>query len=358
MVPLAAVTFYSYTANVDALRDAAEREADLLAGELGQRMQLVTAQLTERVEHLMDIAELQAAAEQARECRARRPRRDRTGADARPCFGPAMNRTEASSAPSSSRNGADRSIAKSLGEAAMLLNNVELQNMRGFGRGTDGGSAGRARPPPPAGRGGRAASPSAPPRSAVRRRCESTAPTARGAATDRRPSVATAARRGDSAPCPVTATRASDQCGAATSGQRSGRPNRGWYGSASAAGRPRTRRRDRTRRAGHAAMPAIRRVTMVDANGKLMIDMGPIRREMFRQICRRPRSENLTPEERQRIAAEMNQRMLGIQQGIKIGAAELAEARAGSRESRRKDGAGAEGGGDGEAGNGHGEGRT
>src|SRR5690242_21819995 len=65
VVPLAAVTFYSYTANVDALRDAAEREADLLAGELGQRMQLVTAQLSERVEHLMDIAELQAAGEQA-----------------------------------------------------------------------------------------------------------------------------------------------------------------------------------------------------------------------------------------------------------------------------------------------------
>ena len=65
VVPLGAVTFYAYTANVDALRDAAEREADLLAGELGQRMQLVTAQLSERVEHLMDIAELQAAAEEA-----------------------------------------------------------------------------------------------------------------------------------------------------------------------------------------------------------------------------------------------------------------------------------------------------
>jgi hypothetical protein len=65
VVPLGAVTFYAYTANVNALRDAAEREADLLAGELGQRMQLVTAQLSERVEHLMDIAELQSAAEQA-----------------------------------------------------------------------------------------------------------------------------------------------------------------------------------------------------------------------------------------------------------------------------------------------------
>ena len=65
VVPLGAVTFYSYTNNVRALQDAAEREADLLAGELGQRMQLVTAQLSERVEHLMDIAELQAVAEDA-----------------------------------------------------------------------------------------------------------------------------------------------------------------------------------------------------------------------------------------------------------------------------------------------------
>ncbi len=44
---------------------AAQREADLLAGELGQRMQLVTAQLSERVGHLMDIAEVQAAADAA-----------------------------------------------------------------------------------------------------------------------------------------------------------------------------------------------------------------------------------------------------------------------------------------------------
>ena len=65
VVPLAAVTFYSYTTNVEALRVAAEHEADLLAGELGQRMQLVTAQLSERVEHLMDIAELQTAMDNA-----------------------------------------------------------------------------------------------------------------------------------------------------------------------------------------------------------------------------------------------------------------------------------------------------
>ena len=61
VLPLAAVTFYTYQSNEQALREAAEREADLLAGELGQRMQLVTAQLSQRVEHLMDIQELETA---------------------------------------------------------------------------------------------------------------------------------------------------------------------------------------------------------------------------------------------------------------------------------------------------------
>ena len=61
VLPLAAVTFYTYQSNEQALRERAEREADLLAGELGQRMQLVTAQLSQRVEHLMDIQELETA---------------------------------------------------------------------------------------------------------------------------------------------------------------------------------------------------------------------------------------------------------------------------------------------------------
>ena len=47
VVPLTAVTAFSYRNNAQALRVAAERETDVLAGELGQRMQLVTAQLSE-----------------------------------------------------------------------------------------------------------------------------------------------------------------------------------------------------------------------------------------------------------------------------------------------------------------------
>src|SRR3990172_10779557 len=62
VAPLGAITFYSYTSSVRALREAATQEADLLADELGQRMQLVTARLTERVDRLLDLPALPAPA--------------------------------------------------------------------------------------------------------------------------------------------------------------------------------------------------------------------------------------------------------------------------------------------------------
>src|SRR5215471_14533244 len=61
VVPLAAVTFYSYTSNLRALQVAAQHETEMLTGELTQRMQVVTAQISERVEHLMDMPVATAA---------------------------------------------------------------------------------------------------------------------------------------------------------------------------------------------------------------------------------------------------------------------------------------------------------
>ena len=55
VVPLGAVTLYTYASNAAALREAAGHEAQSLAGDLTQRMQLVTTQISERVEHLMDV---------------------------------------------------------------------------------------------------------------------------------------------------------------------------------------------------------------------------------------------------------------------------------------------------------------
>src|SRR5262249_26859458 len=56
VVPLGIVTFYSYRANVDAMRDVAAREADLLASVLNQRMQVIAMQLSDRIEHLIDLS--------------------------------------------------------------------------------------------------------------------------------------------------------------------------------------------------------------------------------------------------------------------------------------------------------------
>src|SRR5690606_38166580 len=56
VVPLAAVTFYTYRNNVTVVHEAAQREADLVAAELSQRLQLVTAQLRLRVGEFVTLA--------------------------------------------------------------------------------------------------------------------------------------------------------------------------------------------------------------------------------------------------------------------------------------------------------------
>jgi serine phosphatase RsbU (regulator of sigma subunit) len=330
VVPLGAVTFYSYRNNVRALRDAAERETDLLAGELGQRMQLVTAQLSQRVEHLMDIAELQAAADEAKQL-----------AQARPVATEPVVTRPAVMADSLLGD----SIAKSLGEAAMLLNNVELQNMQG-GRG--GGPPRAPRPPltvvtrtnPTVGVGARVGGGGAnttgqsgtatgatgsttavvppPPPGAPAPRDARQARDGRGDAS--RTQFELRGRRGGSPPDPAGATAAGQ--GASRSAPAPGAPPVP----------PEPQAQPGSPRVG--AVPGIQGVlpvsgtivqSAVDAEGKLKIDMAPIRREMFRQIVPDGRIENLTPEQRQRIAGEMNQRMMGIAEGIRIGAAEIAK---------------------------------
>ncbi len=327
VVPLGAVTFYSYTNNVRALRDAAEREADLLAGELGQRMQLVTAQLSERVEHLMDIAELQAAADEANDEAAAR----------------AASPEPAAAKPAVVADSLlGDSIAKSLGEAAMLLNNVEWQNL--------GRSGGPRRPPPVrvvtrsnvdgAGRsGGDGASAGAvtPTRTG---RGDAGASAAGGT------SVATPPPP-PGAPGPRDMPQGRDGRGGQGQsrtqfefrGGRGGDSSRGAGSGASrttpAQGAPTDPAQPSSPRVNPVPpvsgmmppmppMPGVVTST-VDADGMLKIDMAPIRREMFRQMAPDGRVENLTPEQRQRLAAEMNQRMIGIAEGIKIGAAEIAK---------------------------------
>lgn len=335
VVPLAAVTFYSYTNNVNALKDAAEREADLLAGELGQRMQLVTAQLSERVEHLMDIAELQSAAEEAAANAARLQEAAASSTVAEHqattvTVAPAQpQRVFVGQAPVMQTTALTDSIAKSLGEAAMLLNNVELQNMRGFGggRGGDPRAGGRGEGGA-GGRGGRGPNP--PPN----------APRAGGAGANRGaqgpppvpPGVAGALNAASSATAAATGA-ASDARGRGTQRDRpepGGRQPRPADPPHPQGAPPNPSSPGAVPNPGAVATPSLVSglppvMTTVDPSGKVKIDMAPIRREMFRQILPEgSRVENLTADERQRVAAEINQRMLGIEQGIKLSAAQLA----------------------------------
>ena len=256
VIPLGLVTLYAYRTNVDALKDAAAREADLLAAELSQRMQLVTAQLSERVEHMMDIAELQSELEKQAEA----PTRVVTAE-------PAASATE----QLTSR------VAYSLGEAAMLLNNIEVFGMRSgstVGRGLPTRSSGErgggdrgTRPPPPSG--------APPPPGTPRPQPGSVAKPPVVAVVPSTPAVQ--GTKPVSPPAPVAPPPAPP------------------------------------------APPA-----MPDpAAPKLRVDLQPMRRDMYRQLLGDQSLQNLTPEQRQRVAEEVNQRMLGIVQGIKLGALEL-----------------------------------
>ena len=371
VVPLGAVTFYSYTNNVRALQDAAEREADLLAGELGQRMQLVTAQLSERVEHLMDIAELQAVAEEASanaaqaQAAAAKNVTSEAGTAA-PLSVQVITPASATNASHVTSSVLHDSIAKSLGEAAMLLNNVELQNTRTFGRGgrppgsppgapnapsapqagargqtgVSGGSQGRM--------GGQGANASASGRAQETRTIDAQRFPRTGRSGD--PSQeyrgGRSGRQGDTRPdtTPVPSATpavptAAGAIGAATQAAQAAQSATGQAQSSPVA--PNTQVAPSPRVAPVPGTPPpppaagmfpppglppggdLASVRMFDANGKLMIDLAPIRRDMLRQVVPDGRIDQLKPEDRQRIAAEINQRMVGIAQGIKIGAAEL-----------------------------------
>jgi serine phosphatase RsbU (regulator of sigma subunit) len=256
VVPLAAVTFYSYTSNLRALHVAAQHETEMLTGELTQRMQVVTTQIGERVEHLMDMpvpastpavtgTPGKARASSTRTAVAQAPLVAPPAAPAPPPA-PASPAT-AVAAAAISPNTIERQVAGALGEVAMLLNNVEV---RGLGRG-----------------GGRGA----------------TDASARGGTLPSRP-----VQQDGSLPF---------------RGQGRGR---GGNGRGTAQGPP---------------PPG----TAADASDPthMKLDLAPIRRELFREMAPAGTLETMTPEERQRVGREVNQRLLGIVQGIALSAAEI-----------------------------------
>lgn len=132
VVPLGAVTFYTYRGNAAAMREAAGHEAELLAGELTERMRLVTFQLGQQVERLMEMPD--AASLEPTAVSNPTPH----ASAALPSTTPQIPEQAAATAAAAE---AER-VANALGEVAMLLNNVDVRSVgrRGRGRASRGGA--------------------------------------------------------------------------------------------------------------------------------------------------------------------------------------------------------------------------
>ncbi|MCC7008105.1 MAG: PP2C family protein-serine/threonine phosphatase [Acidobacteria bacterium] len=290
VVPLGALTLYAYTSNARAAREAARHEAELLAGELTQRMQVVTAQLSERVEYLMNLANATAAVDTAQQ---------------------STRETAAAVAPATELASAT-AASQTLSSIAMLLNNVELRD--GF-RGRRGGRGrgflppdGRGMPPvgaPPAGNGraatsaaGVAAGPELPVAGAGTPDDARRADRARGRRGE--PPAPALAPAGPGAPAPPSAPEAASR-GAAADRQPPAAPE----------GPPAP------------ASPAAAPDAPPSPDERIAIDMMPIRREIMQQFASQEEFAALPEAEQQRIIGEVNQRMLGIRMGIQMGTAEV-----------------------------------
>lgn len=298
VVPLAAVTFYSYTSNLRALHVAAQHETQLLTGELTQRMQVVTTQIGERVDDLMDMPMTTATSGTSGRAKSASPGTVASRIPPPPAApaAPAAPAPPAQVAAVAAIDPAtiERQVAGALGEVAMLLNNVEV---RGLGR--MGGRFG-----PPQGlfpTGGRGAPPAFP-----QTRATSPARTQTGEARDTEPVPPLPASP------PATPGREGNT-------QRDGRRLR-FEGP-----RPDRQPGDHARPPGERGTPQATGAPNLSSDdpSHMKIDLAPIRRELFREITQGGSLEQMTPEERQRVGREVNQRLLGIVQGFKISATEI-----------------------------------
>jgi len=245
VVPLGAVTYYSYTSQVRALRDLATREADALSSDMTLRMQMVTTELSTRVEQLADM--------QPEVVLVSRPTTTVPAASAVttvPVEEPLV--VEASSVEprpvALATPTEEERVAEALGAAAMLLRSVEFQGRRGGGRNreSDGRGAGQAQVPPDPNR-------PRPPRQGgdpARPQGQGVDPGRRGTGPPREPGVPSDAER-------------------------------------------------------------------------IVIDMAAITRDMYQKYAPEGGFAAMTPELRQQLGRDINQRVMGIAEGIRLGAEEL-----------------------------------
>jgi serine phosphatase RsbU (regulator of sigma subunit) len=301
VVPLGAVTFYSYTSNVNALKQAAARETDVLAGELGARMQVVTTQLTQRLERLMEISP-----------------EPQTPAVVRASASRAAAPAPAVAAPEGPPDASAEFLASALGEVALLLKNVELRGLPG----PTGG--GRGRPPRPPGssegsRSGRSDAGGAPavqpmPAVPAMPRVSDVQPPG---STNPRPDATSGSprtrsqqsRRGSGAPgAPTPPSGVPTPTGGASPASPPPPPAPAVPPSPVAAP------------PGPSGPPAPQND---DLQNPMRVDLQAIRREVMKQLAPDGKLENLTPEQKQRLGRELTQRIQGIVQGIKLGAEEV-----------------------------------
>ncbi len=260
VVPLGAVTYYTYLNSARAVRDAAQNEAEQLAAELTQRMELVMAQLGERVGSLMALSSDPTTVTQTAVARLEALPGEVVDAPAAPA--PRARALTPAPAALSAPVRQDQ-VAETLGDLAMLLNNIEVRGA-GFGRRGRGGGRG----------GGRGEG--------------------RGEARGEGRGEGSGDARGG-------------QPGTAGDPARSGR---GFPGTGPERGR------------GPFGPEGPPPEADVDPE-RIRIDLMPIRREIMDQLVGAEDWNTLSPEERQRILAQVNQRMLGITQGIELSKVEL-----------------------------------
>lgn len=248
VVPLGAVTYFSYTSQVRALRDLASREADALSTDMTQRMQLVTTELSTRVEQLAEINEPAVVrVAQRTESAASSATDPAPPAATTPTSTSAATVAADVAAPVTQASEQAR-VAEALGAAAMLLRSVELQGMRG------------SRPPNPN-------------RSNLPRNDAARVEGGRGT-----PRFPPPPRPGDPPEPPPPAE-------------------------------------------GTPAVPAVGATP--PAPDKVVIDMGAIAREMFSKYIPEGGFEKMTPDQRQQLAREVNSRVMGIAEGIRISSEQL-----------------------------------
>src|SRR5687767_12240896 len=297
VVPLAAVTYYSYTSQVRALRELATREADALSTDMTQRMKLVTTELSNRVEQLVDMTPVATPVVTPRAGQPKTATPAARVATSAPAPADAIAANVAATALTEAR------VSEALGAAAMLLRSVELQGMRRSGGPRPPGEPGRGnetrlgqsdqraadagrfpRPQPGEGRGGR------PPRQGG-----GPAPSPPLTTVGLPPAVAAGAQQPRSTPGAAVAPLTPMPVGPPA------------LPAAAAPGVP--------------VAPAA--VAGASAADRIVIDMGAITRDMYRKYVPEGGVQSLTSEQRQQMARDINQRVMGIAEGIRLSAAEL-----------------------------------